>query len=75
MNLYEIFKKKANPKNDPKIKIDKETFKVFNELCIVDINNIIDKNYILANEIMCNRRAILSLDNHIYKLLSDKEIK
>ena len=76
MDLLEEFKKRANPNNKENVKYNKPTYKIFEQLCKCECLTIFDeatlnKNYILAEEIICNRMAIMSLDRHVFRLMED----
>ncbi|MFW9872360.1 MAG: hypothetical protein ACFFG0_04600 [Candidatus Thorarchaeota archaeon] len=66
INLKEEFLKICNKKNDKNIKINKETFNIFSTLC--QTKKFL-YNYKIAEEIVANRQAIFSLDEHITRLM------
>ena len=69
--LTEEFRKRANPKNIPNRILNKEALILFKRLCT---NTNYDFKYALADEIVANRAAIMSLDSHINRLMSDRSV-
>ena len=67
--IFEEFKKRANPNNNPKLRLNKGTFALFRRLVA---NTNYDFKYAIADEIIANRKAIMSLDEHIKRLMSDR---
>lgn len=65
-SLKREFGKRIGQKEE-EINITSPIFKMFVSLNVAGINNY-DICFMLANEIICNRRAIMSLDRHVNRL-------
>jgi hypothetical protein len=70
ITIVEEFMRRANPKNKPEVKYNKDAFRLFEFMCQIDL----DKNFTIAREIIGNRIAIKSLDNHIARLMAEVQM-